>query len=531
VARAGATLNRRQLLLGGTASFGAGALCGGIVTRPSQHPSSPGYAVAARGAALARRGHRVRDGAPVATTGGPGNLGDADVAIVGGGVAGLSAAWWLRRSGFTGRVVILELFDGLGGTSISGSGSLGGFPWGAHYIVVPNREATHMHALLSDLGVVTGWDSGRPRFHDGALCLAPESRVYAAGAWELGQWPSALATAEDEGAREDFLRVCADLAAAVGQDGKPLFSVPVAEGSADGRELAAASFGQWLQGRGYAGRVFRWWVDYCCRDDFGVPADEVSAWAGLHYYCARRPWAGDDADLGTDVLTWPSGNGFLVQGLARLARAEAVPSAVVRRIEPSGLVVLDGGEIRADHVIAAVPSAVANLLVDRHMPAPPYAAWRVANLFVDDLPLAHGAEPAWDNILFESDSLGYVCNAHQLGRYDGPAVLSWYEPVGSSAELGAMDAGAVAARVLDDLRAAHRDIDARVLKIETWNWGHGTAVPEVGLHSGEGLRSLAQARGRVHFAHTDLSGMSLFEEASWHGVRAAREVLSAYGSM
>lgn len=524
-------MNRRQLLLGGAGSFGAGAVCGGVVTRPRERRASPGYAVAARGSALAERGHRVRDRAPIAASGGPGNLGRAGVAIVGGGVAGLSAAWWLRRSGFAGRIVVLELFDGLGGTAISGSGSLGAYPWGAHYVVLPNREATHMHAILSDLGVVTGWESGRPRFHDRALCLAPESRVYAGGSWELGQWPSALATQEDDDARADFQALCAELSGAVGADGRPLFSVPLLEGSADGRELATVPFGRWLDGRGYGGRVFRWWVDYCCRDDFGVGAGEVSAWAGLHYFCARRPWAGDDLDLGTDVLAWPAGNGFLVQGLARLARAEIVPRAVVRRVDSSGGVALDGGEIHADHVILAVPSAVANLLLDRDLPTPRAAPWRVANVFVDDLPLAHGAESAWDSILFESESLGYICNAHQLGRYDGPAVLTWYEPVASAAALGALSPEGVAARVLGDLRPAHRDIDARVLKVETWSWGHGTVVPAVGLHAGEGLAALAQARGRVHFAHTDLSGMSLFEEASWHGVRAAREVLAAYGSM
>ena len=32
--------------------------------------------------------------------------------------------------------------------------------------------------------------------------------------------------------------------------------------------------------------------------------------------------------------------------------------------------------------------------------------------------------------------------------------------------------------------------------------------------------------GQIHFAHTDLSGFALFEEAFDHGLRAAREVAS-----
>jgi hypothetical protein len=33
--------------------------------------------------------------------------------------------------------------------------------------------------------------------------------------------------------------------------------------------------------------------------------------------------------------------------------------------------------------------------------------------------------------------------------------------------------------------------------------------------------------GKLHFAHTDLSGLALFEEAFDHGLRAAREVAAA----
>ncbi len=31
----------------------------------------------------------------------------------------------------------------------------------------------------------------------------------------------------------------------------------------------------------------------------------------------------------------------------------------------------------------------------------------------------------------------------------------------------------------------------------------------------------------MHFAHSDLSGVALFEEAFYHGLRAAEEVLTA----
>ncbi|HEY5948981.1 MAG TPA: FAD-dependent oxidoreductase, partial [Kofleriaceae bacterium] len=60
------------------------------------------------------------------------------VVVVGSGVAGLSAAWDLRRRG-VGDVVVLELDDAIGGTARSGSSAITAYPWGAHYIVAPQR--------------------------------------------------------------------------------------------------------------------------------------------------------------------------------------------------------------------------------------------------------------------------------------------------------------------------------------------------------------------------------------------------------
>jgi hypothetical protein len=41
---------------------------------------------------------------------------------------------------------------------------------------------------------------------------------------------------------------------------------------------------------------------------------------------------------------------------------------------------------------------------------------------------------------------------------------------------------------------------------------------------------VTQRRGRLHFAHADASGLSLFEEANDRGVAAAEAVLAAIGA-
>jgi len=53
--------------------------------------------------------------------------------------------------------------------------------------------------------------------------------------------------------------------------------------------------------------------------------------------------------------------------------------------------------------------------------------------------------------------------------------------------------------------------------------------PRPGFVWGAARQAAARPRGGIHFAHSDLSGVALFEEALDQGVRAAEEVLAARG--
>src|SRR5918999_5810085 len=105
-------------------------------------------------------GHRLRDGAHVEVP--VDAWSNVPVVIVGGGIAGLTAAWHLQKSGFTD-FVLMELENAPGGTSRSGtSGSLS-FPWGAHYIPAPMKDNTALISLLDEMGVLEGKDNeGEP---------------------------------------------------------------------------------------------------------------------------------------------------------------------------------------------------------------------------------------------------------------------------------------------------------------------------------------------------------------------------------
>ncbi|MGC9582063.1 UNVERIFIED_CONTAM: hypothetical protein PVV41_26035, partial [Salmonella enterica subsp. enterica serovar Typhimurium] len=55
--------------------------------------------------------------------------------------------------------------------------------------------------------------------------------------------------------------------------------------------------------------------------------------------------------------------------------------------------------------------------------------------------------------------------------------------------------------------------------------GHGRAIPTPGFLSRPGIARLRESAGPIHYAHADLSGYSVFEEAAWWGDRAARRIL------
>lgn len=526
------TWSRRRLLLA------AGAVGAGVTAcAPRALPPLRGRLV---GGEQAERGHRIRTALPAGWTAPKSAV---DVVIVGGGVAGLAAAWRLGRAGFRGTVALLELADGVGGTSISGEDGVTPHPWGAHYLVMPSPGARHVRTLLREFGVITGFDAdGRPFYDPTAVANAPQERLFVDGKWEDGVLPPHR-SAETDAQLAAFDAEIERLRAVVGADGLPAFSIPVHGSSADPalRALCGRSLAAWLDDLGLDDPILRAALRYDTRDDFGTELNDTNAWAGLHYHCARRPDPADARDLGTDVLTWPGGNGWLVEQLRRRLTFAPTTGAVVRAIVPEegGVRVaydaLDGlRELTAGHVICAVPGRVAARLLDRPIAAPDLAPWRIAQLHVDAPPASHGVRIAWDSVVWGGRGVGYVSSAHQLGAYGGPSVLTYYDPcsVGAPADerraLAEMSWEEHADLVFQDLGPAHWDLRARVQRLDVRAWGHGTARPAIGEDPASFLAA-ARPHPRVSLAHTDRSGMSLFEEASWHGIRAAEEALVALG--
>ena len=540
-------MNRRELLVSFLGLSAAAAAC-----RRNDSPPLPSGEIVGASDVF---GHRLRDGLPVAVPSEAWT--NVSVVIVGGGIAGLSAARRLAKSGFQD-FVLLELEKAPGGTSRYGSTKDISFPWGAHYIPAPLKENRELVALLGEMNVLEGTEpDGEPLVREEFLCRDPEERVFYKGRWYEGLYLHAGQSEEDKKQFNDFHSEVARWIAWRDSAGRRAFTLPISACSDDAEvtSLDRVSMGDWMSQRGFNSPRLRWWVDYACRDDYGMTVDQTSAWAGLFYFCSRVSKPNTDSQ---PLITWPEGNGRLVEHLLETVRTKVELSrAAVELIplEENGqtridVITLDHAGrdprgYRAQKVIFAAPGFVARYIIRPFRQDPPshlaefeFGSWMVANLFLRDRPkLGQRDFPlAWDNVFYESPSLGYVVATHQHSRDRGPTVFTYYYPLCDEnarvarTRLLETDWRGWAEIALADLSRAHPDIRGLVERLDVMRWGHAMIRPRTGFMWGKARHQGARPFRSIHFAHSELSGVALFEEAFDVGLRAADEVLKALRS-
>ncbi|EIZ81167.1 twin-arginine translocation pathway signal [Novosphingobium sp. Rr 2-17] len=526
--------SRRGVLAGASATFGVSLLAG---------CEQPAIAGTLDGADW-QRGHLLRDGRfPLPE----GPVEEVGVVIAGGGVAGLAAGWRLAEAGFDD-FTLFELEDRTGGNARSGLNAVSAYPLGAHYLPVPNREATALRHMLRGFGMIVGDTADGPTYDPYQLCADLEERVLWRGEWQEGLFPQSGLPLPEHDQRRSFDARMAAFRAARGSDGRPAFAVPSALSSTDPHYTAldGHSFAAWLDREGFTAPALRAYLRYCCRDDYGTEPDHVSAWAGIHYFAARRGWAahGD----GDRELTWPEGNDRLATLMAARISPHVRSGHSVFRVEamPDGGAELDvfdhaprrSRRLRAKIAILAMPHFVAARVAPRHCAAGrfSYAPWVVANVTVSRHPSGKGVPLAWDNVSTASDALGYVVATHQSSSTDaGPTVLTWYMPLSRHTPQDARRIMQTRSLerwqhiVREDLLAMNPELDGSIERIDVWRWGHAMIRPMPGFLTDPARLAARSAKPPVLFAHSDLGGLSLFEEAHHYGVVAAEAAMSHLG--
>ncbi len=467
------------------------------------------------------------------------------VAIIGGGVAGLTAAWKLKKDNFND-FVLLELEKEVGGTSQCGKGEPVSFPWGAHYLPVPFRENVELIDFLNEMSLLDGRDAkGEIIIKEQFLCREPEERVFYKGRWYEGLYLGVGASEDDKRQYTEFQKQIDLWVNWRDASGKRAFVVPIANCSTDAEvtSLDKITFGEWLRQNGFTSERLIWYCDYACRDDYGLKLEQTSAWVGLFYFCSRVRKSGVESQ---PFITAPEGNGQFINHFLEKVKDNVRRSQIVVSIVPTDkgvdVVCLDNGEVRGIHcekAIFASPMFTAPYLIREFRKDAPFMAsefqhnaWFVANLFLKDRPKPRFAKDfplAWDNVLYESPSLGYVTATHQKGIDYGPTILTYYYPMcaeeNGRTKLFNYEWRDLADVCLTDLARAHPDIYDLTARLDIMRWGHAMISPRPNfIWSGVREKAIKPYRN-IHFAHTDLSGIALFEEAFHHGLRAAKEVL------
>jgi hypothetical protein len=308
------------------------------------------------------------------------------------------------------------------------------------------------------------------------------------------------------------------------------------------------SMAEWLRREHFTSPFLRWYVEYGTRDDFGAELEDVSAWAALHYFGARKL---DTEQLGgSRYLVWPEGLGWpLGQMLARL-QGRLVSGALVTAVTPRAkggveVTYLDVQRqqlcrVHARAAIVATPAFITRRLLAGSLrtaaaalPQRTSSPWIVANLHVK-----RPANPnrVWDTMIYDSIGLGTVDASHQLTTLGDHTVLTYYRSYGSpqvaAARPGLRHASwtTQASEVLRDLTVATPELTEQCRRIDVMVWAHGMPRPRPGFLGPTPFQPAPLLDRHVAWAHVDQTGLAIFEEANVHGVRAAERIADALGA-
>jgi len=113
----------------------------------------------------------------------------------------------------------------------------------------------------------------------------------------------------------------------------------------------------------------------------------------------------------------------------------------------------------------------------------------------------------------------------------GATVLTWYRsfdelaPEVARAALRETPREAWAEQILAELEKPHADIRHVTSRLDVFRNAHAMVRPVPGLIWSDARARFAADGERLRFAHADVSGFSLFEEAQYRGILAAERTL------
>lgn len=463
--------------------------------------------------------------------------------IVGGGISGLSAARQFKKKGIED-FLVLELENKLGGNSANGENQHSKFPLAAHYLPLPNVRDKELLNFLEESKIIVDYKDNLPVFDETQLCFDPNERLFIRNSWQTDLIPRYGNSKEVDNQIDLFLQKMTEFREKKGNDGIYFFDIPMSFCSSDEslNPLDEITMKKWLMDNNFTAEEVLEYVDYCCKDDFGLGIEFVSAWAGIHYFAARKH---ENKKYDDTVLTWPEGNGRLVKHLKSSIEDKLLTNHLVYDIQINSNDVnvsvfnAESNEsvtILAEKVILATPQYINKFLVPERKSIAKnfhYAPWFTASITLTDIP-DNGSFPlSWDNVIYKGKGLGYVYNQHQnLEQIIDKKVITYYYSFSSNdikkdrKELLKKPIEHWKELVLSDLKIAHPDIDQFISTIEIHRIGHGMISPVPNFLKSKSLKEASKSiKNKIFFAHSDLAGISIFEEAFHQGIDVVNKIV------
>lgn len=437
--------------------------------------------------------------------------------IVGGGIAGLSAACSLNHKDF----ILCELSEQLGGSSSSNSFEGIPFSQGAHYdLAYPQGYGEEVLALLKRLDVISHqpWsDTWGFKDREHIIFGRSKNQCFDHGTFRKDVLPESTLKGE-------FLKLIFSY--------KEQMHLPTRLISEEHRSLNTMTFIDYLDERLPLTPEFIKGLDYHMKDDYGAGSASVSALAGIHYFICR-PYFDQEVEL----FSPPEGNNYFINKMARsLPNEKLKTQQLVKKIKETEngfeVAIVDIAHhkvdtIQCEQVVYAGQKHALKFIYPQEselFASNSYSPWMVVNIILkDDLPM-----PAfWQNEMLTTDEtfMGFVDSATQQRKSKSYRTLTCYYCLPPSSRKDLLNAptnkNIIAQKTIEQLNSYFKqDVSKDIMHVNIKVMGHAMPIPTPNYLFSD--KNALRKNKNIVFAGVDNGRLPLLYEALDSGIEAVR---------